>query len=374
MTIPRRIGWVWRTAPGAPPAGLEAMLVRAANGTSTKGSGGFDYAVNYRAWKRALGGRALPWTWLGPPASTDGIAAAEAVAQAAPGEPLYVVDLEGSVPDTEVVAFANRLRALVPGSLVGFSSYPTRAQATSHGVPWDACIAAFDLGLPQVYFPRQRAALAQVVADHRGRGVHVAVSPGDDPGWLAAAEAGVGAHLGASLWRHGLDQFTAWAQELGTVPGGDEFDMATIADLENAVRKVLNEGAGQGQPSWATTSAAGFAATQSLPDRLDRVEQVTQATREAVDALHLTLTGPEVQAIADAVGARLADLPPATLTEGEVQAIADAVAAKLMDIPLGTVALDDASVTRVGEEVSGLVTDRLGPGVIAALRTQFQKP
>lgn len=374
MTIPRRLGWVWRTAPEPLPPGLEAMLVRAANATSTKGSGGFDYAANYRAWKRLLGPRVLPWTWLGPPASADGIAAAEVLAAAAPGELLYVVDIEGSLPDTEVVAFANRLRALVPGALLGFSSFPTRAQASSHGVPWDACVAAFDLGLPQVYFPQQRAELARVVADHRGRGVHVAVSPGDDPGWAVAAGAGITQYLGASLWRHGLDQFSAWARQLGAVHGGDEFDMATIADLENAVRKVLNEGAGHGQASWAATSAAGFSATQALPDRLDRLDHVTQATKEAVDALHLTLTAAEVQAIAGAVATRLSDMPPATLTAGEVQAIADAVATKLLDIPLGTVALDDASITKVGEEVSQRVTDRLGPGVIAALRAQFQKP
>jgi len=374
VTIPRRLGWVWRTPPEALPSGLEAMLVRAADATSTEGPGGIDYAANYRAWKRALGPRVLPWTRLGPTASTDGIASAEVVAAAAPGELLYVVEIQGSLPDTEVVAFANRLRALVPGALLGFSSYPTRAQASSHGVPWDACVAAFDLGLPQVHFPNQRAELARVVADHRGRGVHIAVSPGDDSGWAAAATTGITQYLGASLWRHGLDQFTAWAQQLGDVQGGDEFDMATIADLENAVRKVLNEGTGQGQASWAATSAAGFAATQALPDRLDRVDHVTQATKEAVDALHLTLTDGEVQAIAGAVAAKLSDLPPATLTDGEVQAIADAVAAKLIDIPLGTVALDEASITGVGEEVSNRVADRLGPSVIAALRAQLQKP
>ena len=334
MTIPKRLGWVWRSQPEPLPAGLDAMLVRAANASATTGSGGFDYAASYAAWKRALGPLVLPWTWLGPPASSDGLAAAEVLAAAAPGEPLYVVDVEGSLPDTEAVAFANRVRALVPGAQVGFSSYPTRAQASSHGVPWDACVAAFDLGLPQVYFPRQRAELAQVVADHRGRGVHVAVSPGDDPGWLGAATAGVEQQLGASLWRHGLDQFAAWADRLGKVHGGDEFDMATIADLENAVRTVLHEG----------------------------------------DGLRLDFGAAQVQAIADAVAAKLADLPPATLTDGEVQAIADAVAAKLADIPLGTVALDDASVTKVGEEVSARVTDQLGPGVVAALRAQFQKP
>ena len=70
MKIPRRLGWVWRTRPEALPRGLENMLVRAANGATTSGSGGLDYAANYRAWKQRLGERAMPWTWLGPPASS----------------------------------------------------------------------------------------------------------------------------------------------------------------------------------------------------------------------------------------------------------------------------------------------------------------
>jgi hypothetical protein len=520
------------------------MLVRAANAAATSGNG-VDFAANYHAWKELLGARVLPWTWLGPPASSDGLAAAEVVAEAAPGEPLYVVCIEQGLPDQEAEAFAERLRQLAPGALVGFSSYPTRAQAASFGVPWDACVAAFDLGLPQVYFAGQRADLDRVVADHRGRPLHVAVSPGDDAGWLASARVGLERHLGASVWRHGLDQFAAWVHELaadpagtgpspprvaagpgaatrpataprrpasppqaaapvrassapaggaaaqgasaapegraaagsrgagdgrpGAValrageggervtaapapaaaarngergrngrgarapdqgaagepgaaaaraapraggsaaagdgsaaaddePAGDEFDMATIADLENALRKVLNEGTGQGQSSWAATSASSYQATRTVHERLGEATTVARATREAVDAaqlalseriaqmadvaratkealdgLDLNLSEQQVKAIAGAISAKLLDVPPATLTDDEVQAIADAIAAKLLDIPLGMVALDDASISRVGDEVADRVAGRLGPTVISALRDQFSR-
>jgi hypothetical protein len=489
VEIPRRLGWVWRTRPEAPPDGLQAMLVRAANAATTGGNG-VDFAANYRDWKQLLGSLVLPWTWLGPPASSDGLAAAEVVVEAAPGEPLYVVCIERGLPEAEAEAFTGRLRQLVPGALLGFSSYPTRGQAASFGVPWDACVACFDLGLPQVYFAGQRAELERVVADHRGRPLHVVVSPGDDAGWLATASVGLERHLGASIWRHGLDRFGEWARELtqqaaaapadvaaataprgpvapwpaqpaatapptaaaptvplvappaatappatpaaaapegtrprrdgaappageataqeaweadaaggaaalrqaaarsalalrageaagetlttappaaprparngdrgrkgrgarasdrgeeggsrpagqgapgGTAvagaapaddePAGDEFDMATIADLENALRKVLNESAGRGQPSWAASQ-------------------------------HAART---------------------TLTDGEVAAIADAIAARLLDIPLGMVALDDDSISRVGDEVAHRVAGRLGPTVIRALREQFSR-
>lgn len=475
------------------------MLVRAANGATTGGSGGIDYADNYRAWKQRLGDRVLPWTWLGPPASSDGLAAAELVAEAAPGEPLYVVCIEQGVQDAEAEAFAERLRQLAPDALLGFSSYPTRGQAASFGVPWDACVAVFDLGLPQVYFASQRAELARVVADHRGRPVHVAVSPSEDAGWLHAASAALDGHLGVSIWRHGLDQFASWAHELrgdaalaaasragrGTTAGvgatadgsaarevravgaaparavavraeqatgattpptpavngrggrngrgeeagdragrtgratrpassstaagdgaaaapdqqpGDEFDMATIADLENALRKVLNEGAGPGQPSWAASSATAYQASQVVPERLGQANSVARATREAmealqvslterigtvtgivqatkdaVDGLHLDLPDQQVQAIADAVAAKLLGGPTGTLTEDEVQAIADAVAGRLLDIPLGMVELDDQSITRVGDLVADRVAGRLGPSVVGALRDQFSK-
>jgi hypothetical protein len=40
--------------------------------------------------------------------------------------------------------------------------------------------------------------------------------------------------------------------------------MATEADLERVIRKVLNEGTGNGQKTWAGTSAAMLGALQNL--------------------------------------------------------------------------------------------------------------
>jgi hypothetical protein len=80
-----------------------------------------------------------------------------------------------------------------------------------------------------------------------------------------------------------------------------------------------------------------------------------------------------VQAIADAVAARLLTSPAGSLTAAEVEAVADAVAARLLDIPLGLVELDDQSISRVGDLVAERVAGRLGPSVIGALRDQFSK-
>ena len=70
---------------------------------------------------------------------------------------------------------------------------------------------------------------------------------------------------------------------------------------------------------------------------MGRVTGIVEATKEAVDGLDLGLPDQQVQAIADAVAAKLLGGPAGTLTEDDVQAIADAVAGRLLDIPLGTV-------------------------------------
>ena len=107
--------------------------------------------------------------------------------------------------------------------------------------------------------------------------------------------------------------------------------------------------------------------------RIGQVAGIAHATREAIDGLDLRLSERQQQAITDAISARLLEVPPATLTDEEVQAIADAIAARLLDLPLGMVALDDASISRVGDEVADRVAGRLGPTVIRALREQFSR-
>ena len=54
---------------------------------------------------------------------------------------------------------AARLRQREPIAALGFSTWPTRAEAEQAAVPWDACVEAFDFGLPQVCTPTQRQLL-----------------------------------------------------------------------------------------------------------------------------------------------------------------------------------------------------------------------
>jgi hypothetical protein len=135
----------------------------------------------------------------------------------------------------------------------------------------------------------------------------------------------------------------------------------------------VHERLGESTSVAQATREAVDAAHLAMTERVGEVAGIAQATKEAVDELDLKLTDKQVQAIAGAISAKLLDVPPATLTDDEVQAIADAIAARLLDIPLGMVALDDASISRVGDEVAGRVTDRLGPTVIGALRDQFSR-
>lgn len=225
--VPARIAWVWRDGlpsdPKAPavPAGVDGLLVRAANGTGYTGSGGFSYRASYAAWAaRAGAAHCGAWTWLGPPTSSDGRAAADALHTAAPAAPYYVADVEGALSRGQATAFVRRLAELAPGRPVGFSSYPTRAQAVRFGVPWDELVDVCQFSAPQVYWPAQRAQLAQVLLDHhRSSGaalpVHVAVSPTDDPGgWLTIAREGVGRLAGTSVWRLGLPGALGWMRSL----------------------------------------------------------------------------------------------------------------------------------------------------------------
>src|SRR5207248_678945 len=86
------------------------------------------------------------------------------------------------------------------------------------GVPWDACVAVFDLGLPQVYTAKQRLELLRpdspVVADVAGKPIHVVVCPDSDPGWLEAAKAAMARHAGVSAWAVDQASFTTWRRQL----------------------------------------------------------------------------------------------------------------------------------------------------------------
>ena len=217
--IPRTAAWVWHCGPRS-IFGLDAVFVRCASGTSP-GRGTFDYAANFKRWASARGPAVIPWTWLGPPASLDCLGAADLLCDIAPGRPLYVAELQFAIPGEEVVAFARRVRQREPEALLAFSSVPTRADADAVGVPWDACVEQFDVGLPQVYTPAQRELLLEdpspVVADMGGKPIHVATFPDSDVGWLESARAGLGRHAGASAWSVDQSSFSNWRRQLSAL-------------------------------------------------------------------------------------------------------------------------------------------------------------
>jgi hypothetical protein len=220
LTLPRTAAWVWHGEP-RPVPGLEAVFVRCASGTSGTAAGGFSYAGNFRAWNAAPGPSAIPWSWLGPPASADGVASAEALCTIAPGQRVYIVEVGPETPPAQVTAFADRLRQREPVAALGFSSWPTRAEAEQVGVPWDACVEAFDFGLPQVCTPAQRELFLQadspVVGDMAGKPIHVAVFPDADPSWVDTARLSVHEHAGVSAWSVEQSSFPAWRGQLAAL-------------------------------------------------------------------------------------------------------------------------------------------------------------
>ncbi len=218
LTLPRTAAWVWHGEPRS-IFGLEAVFVRCASGTSGTARSGFSYADNFHAWLQARGPAVVPWSWFGPPHSADGEASADALAAIAPGQHVYVVEVGPGTPPAQVGAFAARMRLREPIAAIGFSSWPTRAEAEQAAVPWDACVEAFDFGLPQVCTPAQRKLLVRedspVVADMAGKPIHVVVFPDADPGWLDSARVGVDEHAGAAACAVGRSSFATGRRRLG---------------------------------------------------------------------------------------------------------------------------------------------------------------
>jgi hypothetical protein len=223
LTLPRTAAWVWHGEPRS-IFGLEAVFVRCASGTSDTARSGFSYAGNFRAWMQARGPSVIPWSWLGPPHSADGVACADALVAIAPGQRVYVVEVGPDTPPAQVAAFAARLRHREPIAALGFSTWPTRAEAEQAAVPWDACVEAFDFGLPQVCTPAQRQLLVRedspVVEDMAGKPIHVATFPDADPSWVDSARVGVAEHAGASAFSIEQSSFGAWRRQLGALGEG----------------------------------------------------------------------------------------------------------------------------------------------------------
>jgi hypothetical protein len=223
FALPRTAAWVWHGEPRS-IFGLDAVFVRCASGTSGTASSGFSYADNFRAWMLARGPAVIPWSWFGPPHSANGVDSAEALASIAPGQQVYVVEVGPGTPPDQVAAFAARLRQREPVAAIGFSTWPTRAEAEQAAVPWDACVDAFDFGLPQVCTPAQRQLLVRddspVVVDMAGKPIHVAVFPDADPNWAESARVGIDDHAGASAFSVEQSSFATWRRQLGALGEG----------------------------------------------------------------------------------------------------------------------------------------------------------
>jgi hypothetical protein len=223
LTLPRTAAWVWHGEPRS-IFGLDAVFVRCASGTSGTARSGFSYADNFRSWTLSRGPMVIPWSWLGPPHSAHGVESADALAAIAPGQHVYVVEVGPGTPPDQVTAFAARLRQREPIAAIGFSTWPTRAEAEQAAVPWDACVDAFDFGLPQVCTPAQRELLVRdnspVVEDMAGKPIHVAVFPDADPDWAESARVGIDDHAGASAFSIEQSSFGTWRRQLGALGEG----------------------------------------------------------------------------------------------------------------------------------------------------------
>ena len=278
LTLPRTAAWVWHGEPRS-IFGLDAVFVRCASGTSGAARSGFSYADNFRAWLRARGPAVIPWSWFGPPHSTDGLASADALAAIAPGQRVYVVEVGPETPPAQVAAFAARLRQREPIAALGFSTWPTRAEAEQAAVPWDVCVEAFDFGLPQVCTPAQRQLLVRedspVVEDMAGKPIHVATFPDADPGWVDSARLGVAEHAGASAFSVEQSSFGTWRRQLGALGEGRQELPPPAAPLP--VRPVETRPEPDDQPTRETLTPVQFDEPGELALLANRILAVVQA-------------------------------------------------------------------------------------------------
>lgn len=207
--------FVWQEQPyDAWSEGWDAVCVKVADGNAPSAAGVFDWAGNANAWKNAAGGHQVGvWVYCYP---DDGASVGQVVKEHAPWADYVVLDIEdasgGTWTTDNTDAIVNGVRAALPGMPVGFCTYPTRQQATDHGVAFDALVGTCDFSVPQVYYPYQRAELAQVYADNNT--TFPAVSPDDDAGWLTVATDSVHHASAVFVWRAGMADTRTWGEQI----------------------------------------------------------------------------------------------------------------------------------------------------------------
>lgn len=211
---------VWQDAPPASlPAGYTGACVKVCDGMSTQDSGGFSWAGNYATWRERFGdGKVGAWAVAYP---QDGARFGDMIAAHAPHTQYVVLDIEdfGGVRwnDAAITAVVDSVKRAVPHAWVGYSSYPTRSQCTQHGINQALLEDLCHFSVPQVYYPYQRDAIAEIDRDNT-RAVW-AVSPADDPHWDASAKASLARSGQVMYWRQGVAGWERWAKTVtGELP------------------------------------------------------------------------------------------------------------------------------------------------------------
>src|SRR5512133_1002258 len=172
-----------------------------------------------------------------------------------------------------------------PIAALGFSSWPTRAEAEQAAVPWDACVDAFDFGLPQVCTPAQRQLLVRegspVVDDMAGKPIHVATFPDADPSWVDSARLGVAEHAGASAFSVEQSSFGTWRRQLGALGEGRQELPPPAAPLPVRPVEPRPEPAEPGPEARETLTPVQFDEPGELALLAHRILAVVQARIDA---------------------------------------------------------------------------------------------
>ena len=121
-------------------------------------------------------------------------------------------------------------------------------------------------------------------------------------------------------------------------------DATDLTNIKGAVRSVLNEGTGAGQPSWADTSAAVLRTVQTLVN----LENQDAADHRAISAA--------ISSVPSAVVAAIAAMPTAGLSDADRTALAQDIVAQ---VNAHGIDLDPAEVTAIGAALGADLTSRL---------------
>lgn len=142
----------------------------------------------------------------------------------------------------------------------------------------------------------------------------------------------------------------------GPIEEGDWFTMATAADLERAIRKVLNEGTAFGQRSWAGTSKATLKSVQAVTNILNQ-EVIPPLNRLAAGAGGPAANPPAAAGAEDAAAAAAADdQPPDTGGEATEPAPDDGQLPEVEVPPAALAALSELYLTLSPEQAGILAS------------------